>query len=81
MLGIVQGDIVIVGSQQAQVGSEVLDRLLSSGGELVTLVGGDGVDDAVLQALREHVRRGAAGVEVTVLDGGQPRYPVLIGVE
>jgi hypothetical protein len=80
-LGIVTGDIVVVGSDLAEVGHAVLDRLLAGGGELVSLVGGEDADAALLKDLREHVSSGRPGVEVAVLDGGQPRYPVLIGVE
>ncbi len=81
VLGVVGGDIVVVGADLAEVGATVLDRLLSGGGELVTLVGGQDVEPGLLQRLREHARRGRPGVEVAVLDGGQARYPVLIGVE
>ncbi len=81
VLGIVSGDIAVVGHDHMTVGCAVLDRLLTGGGELVSLVGGDGVDDSLLEALRDHVRIGRPGVEVVVLDGGQPRYPLLVGVE
>jgi DAK2 domain fusion protein YloV len=81
VLGIVEGDVVLVGAHPEKVGIAVLERLLRGGGELVTLVGGERADDALLAALGEHVRRTHPGVEVSVLDGGQPRYPVLIGVE
>ncbi len=84
LLGIVQGDIVLVGREAQEVGVAVLERLLSGGGELVTLVTGEGSDGpsgALAQALAGHVRRAHPGVEVSVLDGGQPRYLLLIGVE
>ncbi len=84
LLGIVQGDIVLVGAAAQEVGVAVLERLLSGGGELVTLVTGEGSDGpsgALAQTLAGHVRRAHPGVEVSVLDGGQPRYLLLIGVE
>ncbi len=37
-LGVVSGDVAVIGSDLNQVAAEVLDRLLSGGGELVTLV-------------------------------------------
>ena len=41
VLGVVDGDIVIVGDDLTRVGAEVVERLLSSGGELLTVVSGE----------------------------------------
>jgi dihydroxyacetone kinase-like predicted kinase len=80
-LGVVQGDFAVVGSDLAQVALEVVDRLLTTGVELVTLVRGADADDALVGAVTGHLRRTRRDVEVCVLDGGQERYPLLVGVE
>jgi dihydroxyacetone kinase-like predicted kinase len=80
-LGIVQGDFAIVGSDLARVAVEVVDRLLASGGELVTVVRGSAATDDLVAAVTGHLRRTRRDVEVAVLDGGQERYPLLLGVE
>ena len=80
-LGVVQGDFAVVGSDLAAVAVEVVDRLLTTGGELVTLVRGAGADDGLVAAVTGHLRRTRRDVEVSVLDGGQERYPLLVGVE
>lgn len=80
-LGVVQGDFAVVGSDLAQVAEQVLDRLLSGGGELVTVVRGAGADDTLVASVRQYLRRRYRGVEVSVLDGGQDRYALLVGVE
>lgn len=80
-LGVVDGDIVIVGSDQLVVAREVVHRLLSSGGELVTLVLGESAPDGLVGAIEAAARAQHRGVEVSVLDGGQPVYTALIGVE
>jgi uncharacterized protein len=77
----VQGDFAIIGSELAQVAIDVVDRLLTTGGELVTVVRGSGADDALVGAVTGHLRRTRRDVEVCVLDGGQERYPLLVGVE
>ena len=53
-----------------------------SGGELVTLVTGAGAPDGLGRRASEHTC-GATGPtsRPVVYDGGQPRYPLLIGVE
>jgi dihydroxyacetone kinase-like predicted kinase len=80
-LGVVQGDFAVVGQELAAVAVEVVDRLLASGGELVTIVRGAGATEELVAAVTGHLRRTRRDVEVAVLDGGQERYPLLLGVE
>jgi dihydroxyacetone kinase-like predicted kinase len=81
VLGAVAGDVVVVGSDLAAVAGEVLTRLLAGGGELVTLVAGEGAPAGLGETVWESVRRDHRDVDVTVIDGGQPHYPLLVGVE
>ncbi len=80
-LGIVDGDIVLVGADLTDVASAVLSRLLGAGGELVTLVTGVDVPADLVPALEDLLRGDYPEVEVSVLVGGQTAYPLLIGVE
>ena len=79
-LGVVAGDITIVGDDMGDVAVEVIERLAGSGSELVTLVVGEGADDDLVEQARQ-AACGLIGVEVEVIQGGQPAYPLLIGVE
>ncbi len=80
VLGAVEGDFVVVGADLFAVAAEVLERLLGGGGELVTLVAGaDGGDLA--ERCAAHLAATRPTVDVVVYDGGQPRYPLLVGVE
>ncbi len=81
VLGVVDGDVVIVGSDQLTVSREVVHRLLASGGELVTVVAGVDAPDGLLEAVTAEARRAHHGIEVSLIDGGQAVYPVLLGVE
>jgi DAK2 domain fusion protein YloV len=81
VLGAVAGDVVIVGSDLEDVAIEVVARLLSSGGEIVTVIGGAEAPEGLAVALGERIERGHRDVEVTVIDGGQPHYLLLLGVE
>lgn len=80
-LGIVNGDIVIVGDDLAATAEAVLSRLLSAGGELVSIVRGDEAPDALVDGLEAHLHEAWPEVDVVVLDGGQRHYPLLLGVE
>jgi hypothetical protein len=80
VLGAVEGDFVVVGGDLFAVAADVLERLLGGGGELVTLVAGaDGGDLA--ERCATHLAATRPTVDVVVYDGGQPRYPLLVGVE
>lgn len=80
-LGVVQGDFAVVGTGLVEVACQVVDRLLSGGGELLTLVTGTDAEPGLTEEVLAHVRRGRRDVEASVYDGGQERYPLLIGVE
>jgi hypothetical protein len=81
ILGVVDGDVAEIGSTVEEVSSRVVGRLLQSGGELVTLLTGDGAPDDLADQLRRALRRTHPGVEVVVHDGGQPFWPLIVGVE
>ena len=81
VLGAVEGDVVVIGTSLAEVAWQVIERLLAAGGELLTLVRGLDADDDLLPALTARVRDLSRTVDVEVLDGGQPRYPLLLGLE
>ena len=81
VLGAVEGDVVVIGTSMAEVAWQVIERLLAAGGELVTLVRGLGAAEDLLYGLAARVREWSSTVDVEVLDGRQPRYPLLLGVE
>jgi uncharacterized protein len=81
ILGIVEGDFVVIGTDLPAVAVDVVERMLSAGGELVTLVTGADADATLADAVVAVVRRSHPEVDTVVYDGGQPRYPLLMGVE
>jgi DAK2 domain fusion protein YloV len=54
---------------------------LEPGFELITIYYGNGADAAEAEAVANRVRGWRAGVEVEVIDGGQPHYRYLIAAE
>ncbi|MEU0157880.1 DAK2 domain-containing protein [Streptomyces sp. NPDC006261] len=81
ILGLIDGDVAVIGADVPATARTVLDRMLAAGGELVTLVLGEDVPDALADALEEHVREGYLAVDTVVYRGGHQRAPLLIGVE
>ena len=80
VLGVIEGDFVLVGHDLLGVATEVVERLLGGGGELVTLVAGAESGD-LADRCAAHLEATRPTVDVVVYEGGQQRYPLLVGVE
>jgi hypothetical protein len=82
VLGVVAGDFAVVGDDLFEVATDVLERLLAGGGELVTVVAGEeDAEGSLATRCAAYVEERHPAVDVVVYDGGQPRYPLLISAE
>ncbi|MCX5274014.1 DAK2 domain-containing protein [Streptomyces virginiae] len=81
VLGLIDGDVAVIGAGLPETAEAVLDRMLGSGGELVTLVLGPDVPDAVAERLEAYVQHGHLAVDTVTYRGGRYSAPLLIGVE
>lgn len=86
-LGIIDQHIVAVADELAPVGRAVLDRLWHDEVEILTILTGapdSGADESAVQELRRAIAEAQATraqIEVVHLEGGQPAYPFLLGIE
>ncbi|MFI6640981.1 DAK2 domain-containing protein [Streptomyces sp. NPDC050504] len=80
VLGLIDGDVAVIGEDLAATARTVLDRMLSAGGELVTLVLGEGAPEGLGETLEGHVREAYLAVD-TVSYAGGGRVPLSVGVE
>ncbi|MDX2703129.1 DAK2 domain-containing protein [Streptomyces sp. PA03-6a] len=81
VLGLIDGDVAVIGGNLVETGIIVLDRMLAAGGEMVTLVIGSDAPADLADRLEAHVRDSHLAVDTVVYDGGQETCPLLIGVE
>ena len=81
VLGLLEGDVVLIGTSLEEVAWQLVQRLLNAGGELLTLVRGTGAGDDLSTQITARVRQRFPMVDVEVLEGGQSRYPLLLGLE
>ncbi|MFF7052446.1 DAK2 domain-containing protein [Streptomyces griseorubiginosus] len=81
VLGLIDGDVAVIGSDVTATAESVLDRMLSAGGELVTLVLGDEAPETVADHLETRVREAYLAVDTVVYRGGRQGALLLIGVE
>ncbi|HEX5596210.1 MAG TPA: DAK2 domain-containing protein [Micromonosporaceae bacterium] len=81
VLALVEGEVNLVGRDLVGTCQLLLDRMLGGGGELVTLLVGADAPADLAEAVRSHVEQHWPFVEVSCYVGGQPHYPLLVGVE
>ncbi|WP_327268182.1 DAK2 domain-containing protein [Streptomyces sp. NBC_01218] len=81
VLGLIDGDVAVIGADVPTTARTVLERMLAAGGELVTLVLGEHAPDALGDTLEAYVRERHLAVDTVVYRGGHPATPLLIGVE
>lgn len=81
VLGLIDGDIAVVGSSVMEVSLLVLGRLLAPGAELLTVVSGDGCSSNQMLELNRWVRATYPLVDLETMNGGQPLWPLIFGVE
>ncbi len=81
LLGLVDGEVHVIGTDLAEVCRRLIDRMLGGGGELVTLVLGVDAPPELEEVLREHAGRTWPFIDLQCYAGGQPRYHLLVGVE
>jgi DAK2 domain fusion protein YloV len=81
VLGLIDGDVAVIGADLTTTAETVLDRMLSAGGEMVTLVLGDEAPETIAAHLESRVRESYLAVDTVVYRGGRQGALLLIGVE
>ncbi len=81
VLGLVDGDIVEIEPTVKQAGEAIIRRMLERGGELLTIVAGQEADEALLDAVSAAAEAVSPEVEIEIVHGGQPLWPLIVGLE
>ncbi len=79
-MGIKEKDIIISTKDKLEATKKLLDALVDADSEIVTLIYGEGVDEAQAQEIVQYIDD-TYGIEVEVNNGQQPVYSFIIGVE
>ncbi|MET7911189.1 DAK2 domain-containing protein [Streptomyces avermitilis] len=81
VLGLIEDDVAVIGSDVTETAEIILDRMLAAGGEMVTLVLGDEAPESIAAHLESRVRESYLAVDTVVYRGGHQGPLLLIGVE
>ncbi len=80
-IGLVDGALRVVEDGVREATLKVAEELVGGGAELLTLLRGEDLDEAVAQEIADEIRSLDGGVEVEVFYGGQPMYPLQVVAE
>ena len=80
-LGLIGSEIVVVEQRLETAAQTLVDLMLATGGELITVVAGEGATDELLEIVEDHASRSHPAAEVMIYRGGQNGDVLQIGVE
>jgi dihydroxyacetone kinase-like predicted kinase len=78
-MGVADGTVSVVGNDPVEVSVETLRSVVREEHEVLTVLAGEGIDG--LDEVRASLAEAFPSLEVEVHRGGQPGYPLLIGLE
>jgi DAK2 domain fusion protein YloV len=81
ILGLVDGDIRFIGRESDATARELIASMLAAGAELLTLVFGEEASDYMRTVIPRWLATEYPLVDVVTHEGGQPLWPLIIGVE
>lgn len=81
VLGLIGSDVLVIAQDQTAAAVSLVDLMLATGGEMVTVLAGSEVDRAALTALEAQIRRAYPGVELAVYETGQHDDLMQVGIE
>lgn len=80
-IGVTPDGVVAIASTVTDAATALIGVLASDGGELVTILEGDGANTTTTADIRTYLAATYPHLEVEVHHGGQPLYPYFVGVE
>lgn len=81
VLGMIDGDVVLIDSELCAAACSLSDRMLGAGGELVTVLVGEQAPATLGERLAAHLHRTRPEVELACYPAGDLGAAVMIGVE
>lgn len=81
VLGLIDGDVVLIAGDVDAAARDLLDRMLAPGGELVTALVGADAPPSLSSELAGHLRRTRPEVELACYPGGDLGAVLLLGTE
>ena len=81
ILGMVEKDIVSVGSDATETAKDILSKMVDNDTELITVIYGDNIPEEEASALVEYIEMKYPDCDVSLYNGGQPVYSYILSAE
>ncbi len=81
ILGMVEKEIVSVGSDATESAKDILNKMVDDDTELITIIYGDGLEEDEAETLREYAELKFPDSDVSLYYGGQPVYSYILAAE
>lgn len=80
-MALAEGKLIATGRELGPVVNALAEKLCQGGCNFITLIYGEGADEAQAEDVRARFEARANGAEINVLPGGQPVYSYIVSVE
>ena len=81
LLGLLERELVVAGDDLSEVATSILSKAQVSDGDLVTLYWGDKLTADDANVVSKKVTAAFPGVEIELVEGGQPHYHLIMSIE
>ncbi len=81
ILGMIEKEIVSVGSDATETAKDILNRMVTEDSELITIIYGEDLDEAEADSLREYAELKFSDCDVSLYKGNQPVYSYILSAE
>ena len=81
ILGMVEKDIVSVGSDATETAKDILSKMVDDDTELITVIYGDNLPEDEANALVEYIEMKYPDADVSLYEGKQPVYSYILSAE
>jgi DAK2 domain fusion protein YloV len=81
LIGLLERELVVAGDDLSQVVLSILSKAQVSDGDLVTLYWGEQMTADDANVVSQRVTAAFSGVEIEIVEGGQPHYHLILSIE
>ncbi len=81
ILGMIEKDIVSVGSDATETAKDILSKMVDDDTELITVIYGDNLPEEEASALSEYIEMKYPDCDVSLYEGKQPVYSYILSAE
>ncbi|MGB3304106.1 MAG: DAK2 domain-containing protein [Gordonia sp. (in: high G+C Gram-positive bacteria)] len=80
-LGLIGSDVLVIAPEQWQAATALLDLMLATGGEMVTVLAGRDLDESSRERIAQHLHASYPGIELAMYQTGQTSDLLQVGIE